>query len=60
MRTRNQQICGQLQSGHGLLPRDRREMIQEALEWIAGGEVVDQILDRQTSSSEDRSPSCCG
>lgn len=36
MRTSDQQICGQLQSGHSLRPRDRREMIQETLEGVAG------------------------
>ena len=48
MRTRCQQVSGDLQRGHRLGPTHRWEVVEKALKWVASGQIIDQVLDRHT------------
>lgn len=45
---RRQQIAGDFDSGDGLFAGHRRKVIQKPLQTVAGGEVIDQVLQRHT------------
>jgi hypothetical protein len=48
MRTRQQEIAGNLKRGHSLRARHGREMVQKPFEGVACGQVVEQITPRCT------------
>ena len=54
MRTGCYQISGDREGGDCLLPRHRREVLQELVEAVAGRETVEQVLHRDPRSAEDR------
>jgi len=47
-----EKISGDLQGRNRLLAPDRWEMIEEALEWIASGQIVEKVLDRYAGANE--------
>ena len=54
MRTRCQFFARELQRRDGRLPRHTRKRVEKRLQRIAGCELVDQILQRHTSTDEYR------
>lgn len=51
MRTRQQEIAGNLKRGHSLRARHGREMVQKPFEGVACGQVVEQITPRCTPTA---------
>ena len=45
MRTGSQQVPGNFQGRHGLFPRYRWKVVEESLERVAGGEVINEVLE---------------
>ena len=45
MRTGSQQLARDLEGGHGLFSRDGRKVVEESLERVAGGEVINEVLE---------------
>jgi hypothetical protein len=45
MRTREQQIAGNLKRGNCLRSGYGRKVVEEPLQRVAGGEVIQQVLD---------------
>ena len=56
MRTRSQEIFRQLERRDGLLALHGGEVVEELMERVAGGKVVNEVLYRHPRSSEDRGP----
>ena len=52
MRTVRQGFACQLKRRNGLLARHTRKRVEERLQRIAGCEIVDQILERHTSTDK--------
>ena len=42
-RTGRQQVLGHFESGYGLLAGDGRKMVEESVQTVASGEVVQQV-----------------
>lgn len=53
MRTRGQQVAGDLQCGHGLFSGYGRKVVQKALERVTGREVIHQVLDWYARARKD-------
>jgi hypothetical protein len=56
MRTRSQQVPRDFQRGQRLFPGYRRKVVEKTLERIAGGQVIDEVLDGDARSRKDRVP----
>ena len=53
MRTGSQQIFGEVKRRDCLLTLHSRKVVEELIQRISGGQVVEEILDRHAGSSED-------
>jgi len=53
-RTGSQQVLGNVQGSDRLFPGNRGKVVQERLEAITSGQVVEQVLDGDARANEDR------
>ena len=51
-RTRGQQVLGDFERCDRLFPRDGGKVVDEALQVVAGGEIVQQVLDRDARAAK--------
>ncbi len=54
IRTSSQQRAREFQPSDGLFPCDRREVFQEALKRIVGGQIINKVFERDSGACEDR------
>ena len=56
IRTRSQPRAREFQRRDSLFPRYRREVFQESLKRIACGQIINEVLERDSCACEDRVP----